>query len=236
MHLLAHSVEILLPAQRFIFALENGRAEPQQVGSSAEGFKVYKRLQSEGKVAGMIALPNACLVRASENYVVDPGLMMQGAPVTGALRARGIEPSSTKVILTHTHFDHVQALIEFVQRDVYVHQIELDAPYTAIEQGVIDMVRPIKLEGEEGEIEPGVRWILTPGHSPGLISLLIDTDDGLVVIASDCVGPLPEYFDQMDLPEDFGPERDELLEQWRRIRELDPYMVIPGHNPPVVLR
>ena len=233
---MAHSVEILLPAQRFIFALENGRAEPQQIGSSAEGFKVYKRLQSEGKVAGMIALPNACLVRASENYVVDPGLMMQGAPVTGALRARGIEPSSTKVILTHTHFDHVQALIEFVQRDVYVHQIELDAPYTAIEQGVIDMVRPIKLEGEEGEIEPGVRWILTPGHSPGLISLLIDTDDGLVVIASDCVGPLPEYFDQMDLPEDFGPERDELLEQWRRIRELDPYMVIPGHNPPVVLR
>ena len=25
------------------------------------------------------------------------------------------------------------------------------------------MVRPIKLTGEEGEIEPGVRWILTPG-------------------------------------------------------------------------
>ena len=40
----------------------------------------------------------------------------------------------------------------------------------------------------------------------------------------------------MDLPEDFGPERDELLRQWERIRELDPQMVIPGHNPPVVLR
>ena len=233
---MAHSVEILLPAQRFIFALENGRAAPVPVSSSAEGFKAYKRLQSEGKVAGMIALPNACLVRASENYVVDPGVMMQGAPVTGALRKRGIEPHTTKVILTHTHFDHVQALIEFVQREVYVHKIELEAPYTAIEKGVLDMVRPIELEGEEGEIEEGVRWILTPGHSPGLISLLVDTDDGLVVIASDCVGPLPEYFEDMNLPEDFGPERDELLEQWERIRALDPYMVIPGHNPPVVLR
>jgi glyoxylase-like metal-dependent hydrolase (beta-lactamase superfamily II) len=233
---MAHSVEILLPAQRYVFALEDGRAEPQHVGNSAEGFKVYKRLQAEGKVAGMIAMPNACLVRAGENYVVDPGLMMQGAPVTGSLRARGIEPNTTKVILTHTHFDHVQALIEFVQREVYVHQIELDAPYTAIEKGVIDMVRPIKLEGDEGEIEPGVRWLLTPGHSPGLISLLVDTDEGLVVIASDCVGPLPEYFEKMDLPEDFGPERDELLTQWERIRALDPYMVIPGHNPPVVLR
>jgi glyoxylase-like metal-dependent hydrolase (beta-lactamase superfamily II) len=233
---MAHSVEILLPAQRYVFALEDGRAEPQHVGNSAEGFKVYKRLQAQGKVAGMIAMPNACLVRAGENYVVDPGLMMQGAPVTGSLRARGIEPNTTKVILTHTHFDHVQALIEFVQREVYVHQIELDAPYTAIEKGVIDMVRPIKLEGDEGEIEPGVRGLHTPGLSPGLISLLVDTDEGLVVIASDCVGPLPEYFEKMDLPEDFGPERDELLTQWERIRALDPYMVIPGHNPPVVLR
>ena len=232
---MGHSVEILLPAQRFVFALEDGQAKPEPAGSSAEGFKAYKRLQAEGKVAGMIAMPNCCLIRAGENYVVDPGLMMQGAPVTGSLRARGIEPHTTKVILTHTHFDHVEALIEFVQREVYVHEIEMEAPYTAIEQGVIDMVRPIKLTGEEGEIEPGVRWMLTPGHSNGLISLLVDTDDGLVVIASDCVGPLPEYFDEMDLPADFGPERDELLKQWERIRALDPHIVIPGHNPPVVL-
>jgi N-acyl homoserine lactone hydrolase len=232
---MAHSVEILLPAQRYVFALADGRAEPQPASTSAEGFLSYKKVQKEGGVAGMIAMPNCCLIRASENYVVDPGVMMQGAPVTGTLRARGIEPHTTKVILTHAHFDHVQALIEFAQRDTYVHEIELEAPYTAIEQGVIDMVKPIKLSGDEGEIEPGVRWILTPGHSNGLISILVDTDDGLVVIASDCVGPLPEYFDEMDLPEDFGPERDELLRQWERIRALDPHMVIPGHNPPVVL-
>jgi glyoxylase-like metal-dependent hydrolase (beta-lactamase superfamily II) len=233
---MGHSVEVILPAQRYVFALEDGRAEPEPASSSAEGFKAYKRLQREGKIAGMIAFPNCCLIRAGEDYVVDPGLIMQGAPVTASLRARGIEPHETKVILTHTHFDHAEALIEFVQREVYVHEIELDAPYTAIEQGVIDMVRPLKLTGDEGEIEPGVRWILTPGHSNGLISILVDTDDGLVVIASDCVGPLPEYFESMDLPEDFGPERDELLRQWQRIRALDPYMVIPGHNPPVVLR
>jgi len=233
---MAHSVEVLLPALRFVFALDDGRAEPQPVASSAEGFQAYKKLQAEGRVAGMIAVPNCCLVRASENYVVDPGVMMQGAPVTGSLRKRGIEPHTTKVILTHTHFDHVQALIEFTQRETYVHEIELEAPYAAIEKGVLDMVRTITLTGEEGEIEPGLRWILTPGHSNGLISILVDTDDGLVVIASDCVGPLPEYFEKMDLPQDFGPERDELLRQWERIRELDPYMVIPGHNPPVVLR
>ena len=233
---MAHSVEVLVPAQRYVFSLENGHAKPEPVSSSAEGFKAYKRLQSEGKVVGMVAMPNCCLVRASENYVVDPGLVMQGAPVSASLRARGVEPHESKVILTHTHFDHVEALIEFAARDTYVHEIELQAPYTAMVQSVLDMVTVEKLTGDEGEIEPGLRWIRTPGHSQGLVSLLVDTDDGLVVIASDCVGPLPEYFDQMDLPESFGPERDELLRQWERIRELEPHMVIPGHNPPVVLR
>jgi glyoxylase-like metal-dependent hydrolase (beta-lactamase superfamily II) len=233
---MSHSVEILVPAQRYVFALEDGRAEPQHVTSSADGFRAYKRLQSEGRIAAMIALPNCCLIRASENYVVDRGLVMQGAPVSSSLRARGIEPHTVKVILTHAHFDHVEALIEFSQRETYLHEIELDAPYTGIYQSIIDMVRITKLSGEEGEIEPGLRWILTPGHSDGLVSLLVDTDDGLVVIASDCVGPLPEYFEQMDLPEDFGPEREELLRQWERIRALDPQTVIPGHNPPVVLR
>ncbi len=233
---MGHSVEILLPAQRYVFALENGNAVRLPSSTSAEGFLSYKQAQAEGRVAGMIAMPNCCLIRAAENYVVDPGLIMQGAPVTGSLRARGIEPHTTKVILTHAHFDHVEALIEFAQREMYVHEIELEAPYAAIEQGVLDMVRPIKLTGEQGEIEPGLRWLLTPGHSNGLISVLVDTDDGLVVIASDCVGPLPEYFENMDLPQDFGPERDELLRQWQRIRDLDPYMVVPGHNPPVVLR
>jgi glyoxylase-like metal-dependent hydrolase (beta-lactamase superfamily II) len=233
---MAHSVEILVPAQRYVFAIEDGQAEPESISSSAEGFKAYKRLQSEGKVAGMVAIPNSCLIRASEDYVVDPGVVMQGAPYTSALKARGIESQSVKkVILTHTHFDNVQALIEFPQREVIVHQIELDAPYTAFQQSVLDMVRLQPLTGDEGEIEPGLRWIRTPGHSEGLISILVDTNDGLVVIASDCVGPLPEYFDQMDLPEDFGAEREELLAQWERIRALGPHMVIPGHNPPVVL-
>jgi glyoxylase-like metal-dependent hydrolase (beta-lactamase superfamily II) len=233
---MAHSVEILVPAQRFVFALEDGQAKPEPVASSAEGFKAYKRLQSEGKVAAMVAIPNACLIRASEDYVVDPGIVMQGAPYTSSLSARGIDPQSVqKVILTHTHFDHLQALIEFPQREVLVHQIELDAPYTGFQQSLLEMVSLKPLTGDEGEIEPGLRWIRTPGHSEGLISILVDTDDGLVVIASDCVGPLPEYFDEMDLPEDFGAEREELLRQWKRIRALEPHTVIPGHNPPVVL-
>jgi N-acyl homoserine lactone hydrolase len=230
------SVHVLVPAQRLVFAVSNGDAEVTAVDSSADGFRRYKELQEGGRTAGMVAFPNTLLVRGERDYLVDPGLIMQGAPVIGALQELGVEPGDVKdVILTHLHFDHAEGLVAWPQRRVHVHKLETEAPYAQIVAGALEMANLEVLKGEEGEIEPGIRWLRTPGHSDGLISLLVDTDDGLVVIASDCVGPLPEYFDQMDLPEDFGPEREELLEQWRRIRELEPAVVIPGHNPPVQL-
>ncbi len=231
------SVHVLVPAQRYVFAVSNGEAEAATIDSSAEGFERYKSLQHAGRTTGMVAFPNTLLIRGEHDYLVDPGLIMQGGPVFGALADLGVEPHEIKdVILTHLHFDHAEGLAGWPQRRAFVHRRETEAPYAQIVSGVLELVDLEILDGDEGEIEPGVRWIRTPGHSDGLISLLVDTDDGLTVIASDCVGPLPEYFDQMDLPEDFGPEREELLEQWRRIRELDPAVVIPGHNPPVRLR
>jgi glyoxylase-like metal-dependent hydrolase (beta-lactamase superfamily II) len=232
-----HTVEILVPAQRHVFSLDGrGGASIEQLGSSADGFRRYKELQAEGKPTCMVAFPNTCLIRAERDYLVDPGLVMQGGPLFGALQGLGVDAAAIKdVILTHLHFDHAEGLAGWPQRRAFVHRLETEAPYAQIVSGVLEMVELEVVDGDEGEIEPGLRWILTPGHSDGLISLLVDTDDGLVVIASDCVGPLPEYFEQMDLPADFGPERDELLHQWRRIRELEPAIVIPGHNPPVEL-
>jgi N-acyl homoserine lactone hydrolase len=231
------SVHILVPAQRYVFAVSNGEADAATIDSSAEGFQRYKSLQEGGRTAGMVAFPNTLLIRGERDYLVDPGLILQGAPVLGALAELGVDPNEVKdVILTHLHFDHAEGLAGWPMRRTYVHRIETEATYAQLVSGVLEMANLEVLEGEEGEIEPGLRWMLTPGHSDGLISLLVDTDDGLVVIASDCVGPLPEYFEGMDLPEDFGPEREQLLQQWRRIRDLDPAVVIPGHNPPVQLR
>jgi glyoxylase-like metal-dependent hydrolase (beta-lactamase superfamily II) len=231
------SVHVLLPAQRYVFAVSNGEADVAAIDDSADGFRRYKELQAGGRTTGMVAFPNTLLIRASEDYLVDPGLVMQGAPLFGALDELGVSANDIKtVIMTHLHFDHAEGLAAWPQRKTYVHRLETEAPYAQLVAGQLETVNLEIIDGEEGEIEPGVRWIRTPGHCDGLITILVDTDDGLTAIASDCVGPLPEYFDEMDLPEDFGPEREELLEQWQKIRDLDPVVVIPGHNPPVRLK
>jgi glyoxylase-like metal-dependent hydrolase (beta-lactamase superfamily II) len=215
-----------------VFAVGEGTAELQPDEGSPAGFSRYKEIQRSGEAAAMLVIPNACVIKAAKNYVVDPGLMMQGAPYSSALGNLGVDPFGVEdVILTHMHFDHVGGLTEFPGRRVFVHEIELAASYSAMWSGLLETVEVVKLSGDDGEIEPGLRWIRTPGHADGLITLLVDTQEGLVAIPSDCVGPLPEYFETMTLPADF-PERELLLEQWRKIRDLSPILVIPGHYPP----
>src|SRR5436190_4717179 len=117
------SVHVLLPAQRYVFAVSNGEAEATTIDSSAEGFQRYKSLQQGGRTAGMVAFPNTLLIRAERDYLVDPGLIMQGGPVFGALAELGVEANEVRdVILTHLHFDHAEGLAAWPQRRAFVHR------------------------------------------------------------------------------------------------------------------
>src|SRR3712207_905963 len=122
------SVHVLIPAQRFLFTLADGEGESHPVGSSAEGFKRYKELQGEGRTTGMVAFPNTLLIRADRTYLVDPGLIMQGAPLIGAMQDLGVDPNEVQdVILTHLHFDHAEGLAAWPMRRTWVHRLETEA-------------------------------------------------------------------------------------------------------------
>jgi N-acyl homoserine lactone hydrolase len=224
-------VEVLVPAHRLALGLLGGEVVELRASTTAGTFRAHRRL--EGAVHGMIAWPNTVLLTGPEPVVVDPGYSTQGDMLAGALRARGIEPDEVSTALaTHLHSDHVSALPQLGEVDLHVHEIELGTAHARAGRGWRDAARERPLTGSSGEVLPGVRFILTPGHTDGHVAFLVDGEDGTVAIAGDTLGPDPGWFERMELPTDH-PRREEHLAAFRAIRAERPSLVIPGHNPPL---
>jgi len=92
------------------------------------------------------------------------------------------------VINTHLHFDHCGGNRLFPGIPIHVQRREREAArepgYTIPEWVEFEGATYVELDGE-AEIVPGVRVLPTPGHTPGHQSVLVDTEEGLVVVAGD---------------------------------------------------
>jgi N-acyl homoserine lactone hydrolase len=224
---------VLIPAHRLVLALLGDEIVEVRASSSAGTFAAYRGIPDA--VHGMIAWPNTVLVTGPETIVVDPGYQTQGDMLVGALAARGITPAQvTTVLMTHLHSDHISAIPQIGECELFVHEDEIDTEYGRRQRGLLDGVKLQTLSGRAGTVREGIRWIHTPGHCPGHVAFAIDTAGGVVVVAGDTLGPTPEWFATGELPEAL-PERDAHLTAFRSIRALDPITVIPGHYPPVVM-
>lgn len=113
------------------------------------------------------------------------------------------------VINTHLHFDHCGGNRLFPGKPIYVQKAEREAAggpdYTIPEWVEFEGANYVELEGE-AEILPGIRVLPTPGHSPGHQSVLVDTEEGLVVIGGDVAHHLDELQEERRLL-DLHPSR-----------------------------
>jgi N-acyl homoserine lactone hydrolase len=102
------------------------------------------------------------------------------------------------VINTHLHFDHCGGNRLFAGIPIYVQRLEREAAraegYTIPEWVDFDGAHYVELDGEE-ELVPGLRVVPTPGHTPGHQSVLVETDEGLVVVGGDVAYTWGEFDD-----------------------------------------
>lgn len=183
--------------------------------------------------------------------LVDAGLAGKEDYKIKAISELGVELSSVKrVIMTHTHFDHIGCLPGLLNAlpdaEVWMHAYEADPLEQGDERTVYGMemfkdicqsqfgIRPgtfglevkHKLQGGEKLDLGGMTWqvLHIPGHSRGSIGLY--SGDEKILIPGDVI--YADYaIGRFDLHGASGPElRDSLL----ALSKLEVSTLLPGHN------
>ncbi|MGO9018084.1 MAG: MBL fold metallo-hydrolase [Syntrophobacteraceae bacterium] len=145
-----------------------------------------------------------------ESALVDAGCGLAMERLFANIRKCGTDPQRIKYLLiTHCHYDHTGGAAELKRRsglDIVAH--ELDAPF--LEKGDNRVtaanwygakLEPFrvdrKLAGSSDDIMLGGRKIEVlhaPGHSPGSVVYLAESDGLKVIFAQDIHGPIEPSF------------------------------------------
>ena len=196
---------------------------------------------------GIYAVGGPNLSRSEDAYVylvdaksclvlIDAGVGYRNDKIEKNIRSLGSEPAQVwHIIATHCHIDHIGGL--HLWRDKYGSKIiahELDRAgiegknneLTAASMYGVDY-RPVMLDtilsGEHNQIRLGemeFKVLHTPGHTPGSISVYIDTPEGRVLFGQDIHGP-------------FSPSWGSDMVEWRRsmrkLLDLEADFLCEGH-------
>ena len=175
-----------------------------------------------------------------------------------ALALIGVDADEVSdVVITHLHYDHAGNLDSFPQARFHVQDTEMhfatgrSMTHAAVRHSfrlddVLGMVSNVFAErvvfhdgdvpGEEAGLASGIDLYLIPGHTPGQMSLGVNTARGRVVVASDAAHFYENYLDGR--PFVTHDSLTGIVEGHRRLRTLadsDDH-VVPGHDPLVLSR
>jgi len=181
-----------------------------------------------------------CLVYAvdggSEVALVDCGAGKSVPAILRNVQAAGLgDKPLTTLILTHCHVDHiggVEALLKVASPRIVCHEGDREAiesgdpsrtasswygvalPRVQVDHAILGTEETIRVG------EASLRCLHTPGHTPGSLSVVWDTESGRVLFGQDVHGPFVA---------DFGSDLEAWAESMHRLLDLHPDVLCEGH-------
>lgn len=144
------------------------------------------------------------------NIVVDPGTLASPEILIGKLNEENLSLDDINLVcITHSHMDHYKYVGLFPKAKIldYWGYWEKDVWSEA-----------------SSKISERISLLKTPGHSDDSISLLVQTEEGIVCVCGDVFWK--ENFPEKDL---FATDSKKLAGSRKKILEVSDY-IIPGHG------
>lgn len=137
-------------------------------------------------------VPENCYVPAGKPN--GPYIQKEEQRLDNALKAIGVNCEDIHtVILSHLHWDHAGSCHFFPNATFIVQEIEYEYALHPIKIHQFPYRREefeglnFKFVNGDVELEDGLKLILTPGHTPGSQTLLVNTKEGIYALVSDLV-------------------------------------------------
>lgn len=204
---------------------------------------------------------------SNDFVLIDAGMPKSAEEIISVAEKRfGKNAKAKAIILTHGHFDHVGAIIELVEHwqvPVFAHKLELPyltglenypEPDSTVDSGLVAKMSPlfpneaIDLGESVQELPPdgtvpfmeGFKWIHTPGHTPGHVSLFRERDgaliagDAFVTVKQESLYKVFTQEKEVNGPPKYlTPDWDAAFESVKKLAALKPSIAVTGHGVPM---